>query len=146
MEADTPAASKAELWRQRIEAQRSSGQRVRAWCRANAIAEHSFYFWRARLGLFSGNRRRLVGNRPASAKATPAGFAEVLISAQEGLRLRLACGRELVLPASLAMARVAELILALEQANASDLEANASNSQVRSSHKKAGGQACRDRA
>lgn len=114
MEADMPAASKAELWRQRFEDQRISGQRVRAWCQANAIAEHSFYFWRARLGLSSGNRRRLAGNRPTQAKTPLAGFAEVLVSDQEALRLRLAGGRELILPASLAMNRVAELILALE--------------------------------
>jgi len=36
---------KAELWRERVEVQRISGQSVRAWCLANDVREHSFYFW-----------------------------------------------------------------------------------------------------
>jgi hypothetical protein len=45
---------KAEVWQQRMESQRASGQSVRAWCSANGAAEHSFYWWRRKLGFGAG--------------------------------------------------------------------------------------------
>ena len=63
----------ADAWRQRFDSQRSSGQSIRAWCRANDCHEHAFYWWRSRLGLSpksSAKRRRV--NRLT--------FAEVVVN------------------------------------------------------------------
>ena len=123
------SSDKANLWRRRIEAQRLSGQSVRAWCVANEAPEHSFFWWRDRLGL-SPQRRRV---RRA---AKPLAFARVVVAEQrvataeqkagtaEGPCLRLADGRELLFPASMPLKQVAELVKAIE----------------------GGGNACRDRA
>ena len=127
------SSDKAEVWRQRIEAQRLSGQSVRAWCLANGAREHSFFWWRDRLGL-SPQRRRVrraskplafarVVVGPAAAEGRVAA-AERKAGAAEGPRLRLGGGRELVFPASMPVEQVAELVRAIE----------------------GGGDACRDRA
>jgi transposase-like protein len=97
------AAGKAEIWRSHLNNQRVSGQSVRAWCLANDVSEHSFYFW----------RRKLAGDGPGAV-----GLARVRImeaARSEGLRLRLGGGRELILPASMPMAQVVELVAALER-------------------------------
>jgi hypothetical protein len=39
-------AERQELWRERIVKQVASGTSVRAFCKANELAEHAFYFWR----------------------------------------------------------------------------------------------------
>jgi hypothetical protein len=116
---------KAEDWRRRIEDQRASGQSVRAWCLANGTREHSFYWWRARLGLSAENRRRRARRkRSAEASYSPVAFAKVLVgasrSAAEGqvlsapLHLRLAGGRELILPPSMSIGQMARLVRAIE--------------------------------
>jgi hypothetical protein len=72
--AKTASPARVQLWRQRIEAQRASGQSVRAWCLANPTGEHSFYWWRARLGLSAARARRHGGEGSRSrgiAKAVP---------------------------------------------------------------------------
>jgi hypothetical protein len=105
---------RADAWRRRIDDQRSSGQSVRAWCKANDARECSFYWWRARLGLSPKERRRC---NPAEARPTPLAFAQVMVhqpSAIEPLRLRLAGQRELVLPASMPLEQVAQLVHAIE--------------------------------
>jgi hypothetical protein len=111
---DKLTAGKAEGWRERIEAQRSSGQSIRAWCRANNVGEHCFYFWRVRLGLSPAKRRRF---------SRPPNFAQVMVhspvteskpAAAEAIRLRLAGERELILPASMPLEQVAKLVHALE--------------------------------
>jgi hypothetical protein len=103
--------SRADAGRERIMAQQASGQSVRAWCRENAAcAEHSFYWWRARLKLQPDSAR---GRRVAKAPVPAAGgqtipFAEVLIGAAAGpICRRQAGGRELLLPSSMAMEQVA---------------------------------------
>jgi hypothetical protein len=107
---------KAKIWRDRIEAQRGSGQSVRAWCLANRAREHSFFWWRARLGLSPGKR-------PSRRSSKPIAFARVLVepsvvmaklAAVETLRLRLAGGRELIFPASMPVQQVAKLVHAIE--------------------------------
>jgi len=112
---------KAEVWRERVEDQRASGQTVRGWCQARGIRGQSFYWWRRRLGL----------GPPIPGPATP-GLARVRMAepaaSVEGeaftgcLRLRLAGEtrggarvRELILPASMPTERVAELVRALER-------------------------------
>jgi hypothetical protein len=106
-----------EVWRERITAQRASGQSIRAWCRENGQHEYMFYSWRSKLGLspqpgLRRQRRRIVRqgfaevvlDRPAS---EPAGLAEPI-------RLLLCGGRELLLPASMPMERVAKLAALVE--------------------------------
>lgn len=103
---------KADGWRRRIDDQLASGQSVRAWCKATNSREHSFYWWRARLGL-SPKKRRISG--PAEAKPIPLAFAQVVVHpCTEPLRVRLAGERELILPASMPLEHVAKLIHAIE--------------------------------
>jgi hypothetical protein len=104
----------AGIWRRRIAAQRaegSGGRSIREWCRENSLPEYQFYWWRNRLGLSPASLS-------ASRRNTPMRFAEVVLSAGgEAIRLRLdggAGGRELILPASMPMARLAELVRELE--------------------------------
>ena len=99
--------------RRRIEDQRASGQSVRAWCLASGTREHSFYFWRKRLSPSASS----PGPRRASNASSPVALARVNLlepGTLDPLRLRLAGGRELILPASMPMSRLAELIVALE--------------------------------
>jgi hypothetical protein len=114
----------AATWRERIEKQQASGDSIRSWCGANGCQEHSFYWWRLRLGLSPKPARlRRSKTRPA--------FAEVVIaepgmqraaclnestvaSIFEPIRLRLPGGRELVLPASMSDQRLATLIGLIE--------------------------------
>ncbi|MGD1090190.1 MAG: hypothetical protein ABR955_15910 [Verrucomicrobiota bacterium] len=99
------ASGKADAWRRRIDDQRASGQSVRAWCSANDVREHSFYFWRRRL------------NGPGDAPPLPPGLARVRViddpPPAEGVRLRLPGERELIFPASMSLEQVADLIVAL---------------------------------
>ncbi len=102
----------ADVWRERIVAQQASGQSIRAWCRAQDCHEHGFYWWRARLGLSptSGVKRQ-------RRRRTPVGFAEVVVdrpATVEPMSLRLAGGRELILPASMPVEHVARLVHAIE--------------------------------
>lgn len=106
--------SKSDVWRQRIEAQRASGQSVRAWCQASGMREQSFYWWRRRLS-------------PPLARTESAGtsFARVMLDRSsdeppvarvaEPMRLRWRGERELILPASMPLAHVAELLTELEK-------------------------------
>ena len=109
-------AGKAGLWRRRIDDQRASGLSVRAWCAANDAREHCFYWWRTRLGLSPKQRRP---SKPAGVKPAPLAFAQVVLGASaavEPIRLQLAGRRELVLPASMPLERVAKLVRAIEAA------------------------------
>jgi hypothetical protein len=103
---------KSDAWRRHIADQRASGQSVRAWCKANNLREHSFYWWRARLGLSPKKRRR---STPVAARPAPLAFARVVVHplAEEALRLRLAGERELILPASMPLEQVAKLVHAI---------------------------------
>lgn len=127
------SSDKANLWRRRIEAQRLSGQSVRAWCLANDAPEHSFFWWRDRLGLSPQRRRIRRASKPLAFARVVVGPAaaeervattEQKAGAAEGPCLRLAGGRELLFPASMPLKQVAELVKAIED----------------------GGDACRDRA
>jgi len=104
----------AQTWRKRIVAQQTSGQPIRAWCRENGCHEHSFYWWRARLGLspVAAKHRR----RPRV--PTPIAFAKLVVeppmTAAEPIRLSLAGGRELKLPSSMPVEQIAMLVRAIE--------------------------------
>lgn len=116
-----------QMWRERVEAQRAGGLSIRAWCRANNYHEHAFYLWRSRLGLSPASAARLGSPRATKRRRDAAGpiqFAEVVADRAnklwpsatdlESIRLRLAEGRELVLPASLPPGYLAQLIHAIE--------------------------------
>jgi hypothetical protein len=104
-------SSTSDVWRERIVAQQASGQPIRAWCRSNGCREHSFYWWRARLSLSPAGvkrRRRLSSKRVTFAEVTALG------PAAEPICLRLARGRELLLPASMPVEQVAGLVGLIE--------------------------------
>ena len=89
---------------------------MRGWCRANNCPEHGFYRWRANLGLSPASKRK-QGRR----KAASVGFARVVVEppppvAAEPMRLTLAGGRELALPASMSVEHIARLLRAIEGA------------------------------
>jgi hypothetical protein len=121
-------APTADAWRERITAQRTSGQSIRAWCRNNRLAEHAFYWWRRRLGLSPATARKR-----RSKQTKRLGFAEVVVdraavrpgaslaeppaaSLVEPILLRFAGRRELVLPVSMPVGQIAGLIRELEGA------------------------------
>lgn len=122
-------SSRADTWRERIIAQQASGRSVRAWCRENAgCHEHSFYWWRARLNLRpdSAKQRRRVKDQTQT-QAIP--FAEVLVAASaQPLCLRLAGGRELLLPASMAIEQIARLVGLIEALSTSSTRLNSPKS------------------
>jgi hypothetical protein len=106
----------AQTWRERIAAQQAGGQPIRLWCRENGCHEHSFYWWRARLGLWPvGTKRR---GRPRVARAVA--FAKLVVeaptTAADPIRLLLVGGRELTLPSSMPIGQMAQLIRAIEGA------------------------------
>lgn len=104
--------TKADLWRERIAAQQASGVSIRAWCGRTGCSEHSFYWWRARLNFQPDSARK---RRRGKAPAQTIPFAEVLVGAAAGpICLRLAGGRELLLPASMAIEQVAKLVRLIE--------------------------------
>lgn len=115
MDETTKDRAAADVWRERIEAHRASGLSVRAWCKANDVHEHGFYWWRSRLGLSPASGRRRRG-----AKVDAVSFAEVVVApvtastGAEPIRLRLAGERELILPASMTVERIAALVRAIE--------------------------------
>jgi transposase-like protein len=107
--------SAAELWRGRIEAQRTGELSVRAYCSANGLHEHQFYWWRRQLGLSPAVRRVRRAPTPDALR-----FAEVIMAnggtsiVAEPIRLRLSHGRELILPMSMPVQHVAMLVRAIE--------------------------------
>ena len=104
-------ADAAEGWRERIGAQQASGLSIRAWCKANGCHEHSYYWWRTRLGLQPKRRRLPAGETPGNRIL----FTEVVTNpVAEPIRLRLGSDRELLLPASLPVEQIAKLVRAIE--------------------------------
>lgn len=118
MDTTTRDRATADVWRERIEAHQASGLSVRAWCKANDVHEHGFYWWRSRLGLSPATRRRRRG-----ARADAVRFAEVVVArvatstGAEPMRLRLVGERELILPVSMPVEQVAMLVRAIEAAS-----------------------------
>ena len=120
--AEVASHSMADSWRERILAQRGSGQSIRSWCRENSHHEYAFYSWRRRLGLSPAPARKRRCRRGGRL-----GFAEVVMDRQaltaslaehpvEPILLRFAGGRELVLPRSMPVGQIAGLIRELERA------------------------------
>jgi hypothetical protein len=108
---DARRSKTADVWRERVVAQQASDQAVRAWCRERGCPEHGFYWWRAKLGLSPASVRKRQRRR-----GRPIAFAEVVVErpAPEPVILRLGSGRELLLPSSMPVTRLAELLHAIE--------------------------------
>jgi len=124
---DGAKSSAAQTWRERISAQQSGGDSIRALCKQNGWHEHAFYWWRSRLGLSPRSTPRRRRKRVAQP-----GFTEVMVEQSaatqltgglverpgagvvEPICIRLGGGRELVLPVSMADERVAALIHLIE--------------------------------
>jgi hypothetical protein len=73
-----------EVWRQRIAQQESSGQTVRAFCRAQQLTEHSFYLWRRQLGALASKPVSFAlveTNKPSQAPV------ELILTSGETLRI-----------------------------------------------------------
>ena len=119
-----------EQWRVVIEAQRGSGLGVEAYCRQQQITPSCFYLWRRFLSQTTGAASPWMGQKRwrqsiSSVGLAPAieGFAAVRVAAQtnaprtlgdESNRLSLSGGRELILPVSMPVQWLAELLMALE--------------------------------
>ena len=104
-------------WRGLLRQFAAGGQSVRAFCADRRLPETAFYFWRREIQRRDGQappRRQHAKPR----LRRPAAFTRILLqppqAAEEGLRLRLSNGRELLLPASWPLRRVAKLLRAIE--------------------------------
>ena len=126
---EVESSETAGAWRERIEKQTGSGQSIRAWCLANGLHEHAFYWWRSRLGLSprpARVRRRkhkavfaevVIDQTNASKVAMGQAVREASVepaSIVEPIVLRLLGGREFVLPVSMSDRRLAALIGLIE--------------------------------
>lgn len=106
--------AKERFWREALKAFAASGMSVRRFCRQRQLPETAFYFWRAEIGRRDG----AAPDRQQGVTSRPVAFAKVLVqpASEEGLRLLLSGGRELLLPASWTAGQLADLIRALEGA------------------------------
>jgi hypothetical protein len=111
-----------EDWRLLIEAQASAGLGVEEYCRQQRLTPSCFYRWRRFLAGTGGGTSPWANQRRRSLPAI-AGFAAVRVASDqskpqslpgESIRLRLAGGRELILPVSMPASRLVELLIGLE--------------------------------
>ena len=113
-----------QQWRALIEAQPASGLGVEDYCRQHRLTSSCFYRWRRFLA--GGSQATSpeatspwAGQKKSRPAPSPTGFATVTVlpqamEADEPIRLQLAHGRQLLLPASLPMDRLAALVEALD--------------------------------
>jgi hypothetical protein len=92
----TASQDRQAQWRERIARQAASGKSVAAFCRDEAIATQTFYWWRARLG------KRDAHTAPrAKAKAAPfidlGTMGEADVDAMPGIDIRLDLGHGITL-------------------------------------------------
>jgi hypothetical protein len=123
MKNDSPPAAKGlqrdpareRRWRGLLKQFAASGQSIRRFCAARRLKETAFYFWRREI-----ERRdaQAPARRSTRHKAQrPVSFAQAILrpaTTGGGLTLRLGAGRELLLPATMAVEQVAKLVHALE--------------------------------
>lgn len=106
---------KEAFWRDAIRRQAGSGLSVREFCRRHRLSEPSFY-----------ERRRTFRERDARRSVAPPAFVPVIVRDERttavgpdaGLIIELRGGRLLRLPGTMPAGRVAELVRALEAAEA----------------------------
>jgi len=108
--------AKERFWRQLLKQFAASGQSVREFCAARRLKQTALYFWRAEVqrrdGRAAAPRWQSTPRRLAFAKLMVQ--PPILAAEQADLRLRLGNGRELLLPASWPVQRVADLLRAIE--------------------------------
>ena len=101
-----------QFWREVLDRQAVSGLNVREFCRREQLAETSFFAWRRTIRQRDGEVKS--SDRPAFVPAvvtdTPPCDTSIV--------LELGNGRALKLPESIAAARLAELVTALEASTA----------------------------
>lgn len=110
--------AKEHFWRRLLKDFAASRQSVREFCAARRLKESALYFWRAEI------QRRDGQARAPRARSTPRpiAFTRVLVQppqpagAENGLRLRLKSGRELLLPGSWPLEQLAAMVRAIEDA------------------------------
>ena len=129
------SSTKRQQWAEQIEAWRSSGESVRAFCRRRRLSEASFYWWRRRLG-FSGRSRAMAQadtsrangsssaskstSSPVSAAAEEAGFAELRLSEDgaaddERIELALPTGERLRIGPEVSEAHLRRVLMAVRE-------------------------------
>jgi hypothetical protein len=107
-------------WRTLIEAQPSSGLGVEPYCRQHGITGSCFYRWRRFFSGATGTSSDLTKKKRRRAPIVGT-FATVQVvedrsePPSESIRLKIAGGRELMLPASMPAERLADLLVALER-------------------------------
>jgi len=101
------------MWRRVVAGHSKSGMSIRAYCAKMRVKEPAFYWWRSELA-----RRDAAAEDAANPKATfvPVTVKGPAVAGTEGISIELRGGRMLRLPA-MAVAQVAELVLAIEGAS-----------------------------
>jgi transposase-like protein len=95
-------------WRQHLARQRSSGQRVRAYCERHGVSEHSFYRWRRRLAAGDAQPHRHDDRPhfvPVTLPANPSGSR---------IEIVLGGGQRISVPAGFDPATLAQVVSVLE--------------------------------
>jgi transposase len=93
------ASEREQLWRRRIDEQRTSGLTIRAFCHRHELREPSFYFWRRTLA--DRDRTAADSVKPAfvpvkvALPSRPASAVEVQLP--DGVRVSVAAGCEAAL-------------------------------------------------
>lgn len=82
---DSMASAK---WRELIEAQRSSGMSVAAYCREKSIADSHFYAWRKRLAEDSGALKEFV----EVSRSDVSSVESIEINTPQGYRIKVPAG------------------------------------------------------
>lgn len=129
MKNHAPAAGKAShrnpakehTWRDLLKEFKAGGQSVREFCAARRLKETAFYFWRREIQRRNG---QVSARRQSAAPGISrhVAFAQVLFQppqppvTDEGLRLVLGNGRQLLLPVAITVEQVAALVRAIEGA------------------------------
>jgi hypothetical protein len=96
-------------WRDLVTRQSQSGLGIRAFCQREHVTESAYYAWRREL--------RLRGHEAGTPAFVPVVLPQTkAVEGDEHVVIELRGGRVLRLPPTLAMARVTELVQAVERA------------------------------
>ena len=113
-------AERRELWAKLIERWQASGLTQQAYCESESVSYATFKRWRVRLGKEQGLGEAAVCFVPVSVRGKPTPTARRVSalgggrSLLQGVEVRLASGRSLVLSGALEEAELGRLIRLLE--------------------------------
>ena len=93
-------------WRRVVAGHAGSGMSIRAYCAQHGVKDPAFYWWRAELARRDAAR--------SAADFVPVVVEPAALVPAEGMMIELRGGRALRLPASLTMAKIGELVRAIE--------------------------------